>query len=249
MRDMEIIGLALKDEAAAVYEINRKYGSMLRQTLQDVFGNNADLIQACMDNINTKLKGHLFLYKYKVTLPTHLNAQVRNEIVTLLRTRRDLSYLSNLSDIAIKYCREQEDYSDNTIIDSSKIKTVISGLSKTKVEFLVRRYYYLKDKSKILDEMKLTDNKFEKMENEIEQSFGCNSTRLVDLIKGIELKFLEEYNNKVNSKFSYDNSDKVITMGTAERKRNVWLNKKIIVLSIVVVVCYLLSVLLLSIYL
>ncbi|WP_163192559.1 hypothetical protein [Clostridium thermarum] len=110
MRDMEIISLVLKNEAAAAYEIKRKYGSFFNQTLEDVFGNNADLIQTCMDGLYSKLEGYVFLYKYKVTFPTHLNGQLRREMITLLRTRKDIQSLSNVSDIAREYCRQQEDY-------------------------------------------------------------------------------------------------------------------------------------------
>jgi len=191
--------------------MSRKEVSMIKvtlyhQTVYDVFGDNSDLNETCFENIELKLQFRSFPYHKDYSISEILHDYARTEIIALLKTEKDFLALSKISDIAIAYSKEWEKYSTDKI-DSSKVDSVLSQLSEEKVEFTLRRYYYLQDKHQILGEMKLEDNEFEKMKEEIELSFQCNTLSLVELMKGLYLGYLTEYNEKIYSELAYLGDD------------------------------------------
>ena len=180
---------------------------LFRQTINDVFGNNSDLYDTCVDNVYKAEQENIFSYSGSL-IAEHSHAEARNQIMNLLRERKDIAERTSISDIAVEYSKEWEDYSV-AAIDSKKVNSILSKLNDKKVEFTLRRYFYLQDKHQVLREMRLENSEFEKMKGEIEQSFGCNTIRLLESMKGMNLEYLKEYNEKIYTELAYLGDDRI----------------------------------------
>ena len=180
--------------------------SLYHQTVYDVFGNNGDLNEACINNTDQIVLYSKHAYHEDYSIAEILHGEARNQIITLLRTEKDFSSLSKISDIAVEYSKKWMEYSTE-VIDSSKLNLVLPQLSEKKMEFTLRRYYYLQDKHQVLHEMRLEDNEFEKMKNEIELAFELNTIKLVELLKGLELRYLTKHNEKIYTELAYLGDD------------------------------------------